>query len=469
MIVVSDRGPRALIANGRVAERNGSVTKLLARQLARVGEPAVWMAPTTDELHRWPDRLDELSRCPGAPSARYVPIQVSPEAYHGYYLMAGARMLWMALHALEARADHGQAAERAAADYAGVNAAVADAVAARASPDEPVLVHDYQLALVPGMLRARGFTGPISFFLHTAFDAGSFTRLGGRLAVDWLTSLCTADALWFQDRRWRDGFQQAVRHLLTSGPAGAVPLPRLGVRPVTLGRADVAALRASRPGSEPPELAWDARRVNVLFVGRLDPAKNVERCVMAFEGLLRERPGLAGTVRLTLLLVPSRESLPEYAEYAGRVTDRCDHVRRRFPGSLHVVSGDDQGRALWAMTHADVVIANSVRDGGNLTVQEAVGLNERGCRLVISSGLGVVELLRDGAHVIADPCSVDETRSALEAAVDAAASSGPGGCDASALRLAAAREALDRCEPGTWLAAQLESCREAMSSRSGHR
>lgn len=463
MIVVSDRGPRALTTGGRVVERNGSVTKLLARQLARGGEPAIWMAPTTDEVHRWPDRLDELSRCPGAPSTRHVPVQVSPEAYHGYYLMAGARMLWMALHALETRAGDERAEERAVADYAAVNAAVADAVAATAGPDEPVLVHDYQLALVPGMLRARGFTGPISFFLHTAFDAGSFTRLGGGLDVDWLSSLCTADVLWFQDRRWRDGFRQAVRGLLTA-PA---PLPRLAVRPVTLGRADVAVLRESRPRSAPPELAWDARRVNALFVGRLDPAKNVERCVMAFEGLLRERPGLAATARLTLLLVPSRESLPEYAEYAGRVMDRCDHLRRRFPGSLNVVRGDDQGRALWAMTHADVVIANSVRDGGNLTVQEAVGLNERGCRLVISSGLGVAALLADGAYVIADPCSVDETRSALEAAVDAAAA--PTGREASALRLAAAREALDRCAPETWLASQLESCRRAVSPRNGHR
>ncbi|GAA4482316.1 trehalose-6-phosphate synthase [Actinoallomurus oryzae] len=467
MIVVSDRGPRALTADGRVVERNGSVTKLLARQLARVGEPATWMAPTTGELHRWPDRLDELSRCPGAPSARHVPIQVSPEAYHGYYLMAGARMLWMALHALETRAAGGPATERAVADYAGVNAAVADAVTASASPDEPVLVQDYQLALVPGMLRERGFTGPISFFLHTAFDAGSFTRLGSGLADDWLRSLCTADVLFFQDRRWRDGFQEAVRHRLGEGRAGPPPLPRLRVRPVTLGRADVAALRASRPAGEPPELAWDARRVNALFVGRLDPAKNVERCVVAFEDLLRGRPDLAGTVRLTLLLVPSRESLPEYAEYAGRVTGHCDRVRHRFPGSLHVVSGDDQGRALWAMTHADVVVANSVRDGGNLAVQEAVGLNERGCRLVISSGLGVAELLRNGAHVIADPCSVEETRSALGAAVDVAA--GPDGRDAPESRLAAAREALDRCHPEAWLASQLESCREAVSCGSGHR
>ncbi len=443
MIVASDRGPWSLTTDGRVARRNGSVTKLLERQLAAVGEPATWITPTTDPLHRWPERLDELSRCPGAPSARHVPVQVSPEAYHGYYLMAGARMLWMALHALEIRAGD----ERAFADYADVNAVVADAIVARAKPSEPVLVHDYQLALVPGMLRARGFDGPVSFFLHTAFDAEAFSRLGERPAADWLTSLCAADVLWFQSRRWREEFRRAVRR----------PGPSMRVRPVTLGRADIAALRVRTPRHEPPALDWDIRRINLLFVGRSDPAKNVERCVMAFESLLHERPHLAGMTRLTLLLVPSRQSLPEYAEYAGRLADRCERIRHRFPGSLTTVSGDDQERALWAMTHADVMVANSVRDGCNLIVQEAVGVNERGCRLVISSGLGVTEILGDWAHVIADPLSVDETRAALEAAIDSAAA--PGDHTTSMARLAAARAALDRCHSETWLASQLEGCR----------
>jgi hypothetical protein len=89
-----------------------------------------------------------------------------------------------------------------------------------------------------------------------------------------------------------------------------------------------------------------------------------------------------------------------------------------------------------------------------------VGFNERGCRLVISSGLGVTELLRDGAYVIEDPRSVDETRRALAAAIDA-----PGEHSA----LTAAREALDRCHPETWLVSQLESCRTAMSSKSSDR
>lgn len=460
MILVSDRGPRSLTADGRVIERNGSVTKLLTRQLTRLGEPSTWVAPTTDRLERWPGRIGELSRCPGAPAARYVPVQVSPEEYDGYYLMAGARVLWMALHALEVRTGDEDAAERAYADYAAVNAAVADAVVAAANPDEPVLVQDYQLALVPGMLRDRGFTGPVSFFLHTAFDAGSFARIGERWVTGWLTSLCAADVLWFQARQWREEFESMARRLLG---AGSRRLPSLRVRPVTIGRTDAAALRESVPATEPPALGWDARRVNVVFVARLDPAKNVERCVLAYESLLRERPDLAATTRLTLLLVPSRQSLPEYADYAGRVLDRCERVRRDFPGSLTAVRGDDQGRALWAVTHADVVAAGSVRDGGNLVVQEAAWLNERGCRLVVGSGLGVTELLRDSARVIADPLSIGETRNALATAISARAVPEP------MRRLHAAREALERCHPETWLTSQLESCREAMTVRSHDR
>lgn len=459
MIVVSDRGPRSLTTEGRVIERSGSVTKLLARQLARIEEPATWIAPTTDLLDQWPDRLDDLSRCPGARSARYVPVQVSPEEYDGYYLKAGARVLWMALHALEARTDDEHATDRAYADYAAVNAAVADAVVARADPGEPVLVQDYQLALVPGMLRDRGFTGPVSFFLHTAFDAASFARIGDRWAHAWLTSLCAADVLWFQAHRWRAEFELFATGW-EAGSAGAVGLPSLRVRPVTLGRADAAALKELIPGGTLPEPTWDSGRVNLVFIGRLDPAKNVDRCVLAYESLLRERPHLAGTTRLTLFLVPSRQSLPEYAEYAGRVMDRCERVRRDFPGSLTVVPGDDQGRALGALTHADIVIANSIRDGGNLVVQEAVWLGERGCRLVVASGLGVTELLRDGAHVIADPRSVEETRAALAAAIDATTVPEP------TQRL---RAALERCHPETWLASQLEGCRRAMTSRSGNR
>jgi len=115
-------------------------------------------------------------------------------------------------------------------------------------------------------------------------------------------------------------------------------------------------------------------------------------------------------------LVPSRERLPEYQRYAGKVWRVIDDVNRRHPGSITVHYGDDQDRALGVMRGYDVLLVNPVADGMNLVAQEGPVINTNDGVVVLSLGAGAADLL-SGAAILDRPRDVAATADALEVAL----------------------------------------------------
>jgi trehalose 6-phosphate synthase len=117
--------------------------------------------------------------------------------------------------------------------------------------------------------------------------------------------------------------------------------------------------------------------------------------------LLERHPELQGRVGMTALLAPSRQDIPEYAEYAAAVETAVREVNDRFgredwqPVELDIA--DDFFRSVAGYKQFDVLLVNPVFDGLNLVAKEAFLVNERDGALVLSENAGVHEELGEWA------------------------------------------------------------------------
>ena len=117
---------------------------------------------------------------------------------------------------------------------------------------------------------------------------------------------------------------------------------------------------------------------------------------------------------------PSREDLPAYREYAAAIERLAAEIDEEFSTDewtsvvLEIV--DDYPAALAALRRSDVVFVNSVRDGMNLVVLEAIVLSEHDPAVVISREMGAAEVLGDDAIAI-NPFDVSASADALHAAL----------------------------------------------------
>src|SRR5690606_15218682 len=187
--------------------------------------------------------------------------------------------------------------------YERVNELFAEAIAERYRPGDVVWVHDYQLMLVPQMLRRRVPDARIGFFLHIPFPASEvFRTLPYRDRI--LEGLLGADLVGFHTASYLRAFASSL--LLVLGIAANVDRVRVGPREVRLGafpmgvdagsfaalaaRDDVAARVAELRGGDDCAL--------LVGIDRLDYTKGIPRRLLAFEKLLRDHPSLAEKVRL---------------------------------------------------------------------------------------------------------------------------------------------------------------------------
>src|SRR5205823_6294061 len=123
-----------------------------------------------------------------------------------------------------------------------------------------------------------------------------------------------------------------------------------------------------------------------------------------------------GRVGFLALLSPSREDIPEYAEYAAEIDAAAAAVNERFARDswtpVELAVADDFPRSLAGYKEFDVLLVNAVYDGLNLVAKEAFLLNTRGGALVLSENAGSHEELGEWA-VTVDPFDVPGQGDAL--------------------------------------------------------
>ena len=300
-----------------------------------------------------------------------------------------------------------------------VNERFADAVAEVAAQGATVWVQDYQLQLVPALLRARRPDLRIGFFLHIPFPPVElFSQLPWRREV--VEGLLGADLVGFQTPGGADNFRR-VATLLTGRE---VPDGQAGAFPISVPAAELEA-RAGEDGvrERAAELRRDLGEPTTLLLGvdRLDYTKGIDVRLEAL-GALFDAGDLdpADTV-LVQLATPSRERVTAYQDTregiertVGRING--DHGRAGHPVVHYLHQAADPSELAAFYGAADVMVVTPVRDGMNLVAKEYVAARTADTgALVLSEFSGAAEELTD-AHLV-NPHDVDGVGRALLDAV----------------------------------------------------
>jgi trehalose 6-phosphate synthase len=201
------------------------------------------------------------------------------------------------------------------------------------------------------------------------------------------------------------------------------------------------------------ESALVARRPEklVLRVDRTDPSKNIVRGFRAFELYLDAHPEMARRVGMLALLDPSRQDIPEYAEYLGAVQREARRVNDRFQQSgwvpIELVIEDDFAASVAAYKQFDVLFVNAIFDGMNLIAKEAPLVNDRDGVVILSENAGAHDELGEWALSVS-PFDVAGQAEAIDRALRM-----PEGERRE--RLEAIREHVREHDVAAWLDAQL--------------
>jgi trehalose 6-phosphate synthase len=422
LLVVSNRAPVAYArdADGaRIAKRGGGgVVTALGGLLAH--HDVTWIASAMSDEDRAVAAEHSGSfaeKTAGGALYRLRLVPHDPAVYGRFYNVLANPTLWFLQHylwGLGSAPDFGPRLHEAWSDgYVPVNEAFAAATLEELErePGAAVLFHDYQLYLAPGLVRAARPELVTSHFVHIPWPEPDYWHaLPEELRNAVLEGLLANDVVGFHTDRWRRAFLLSAERLLGARVDGETVEHRgrrtrvvarpIGVDPAEFDRLaeDPAVLEreAALVGGRPEQL--------VVRVDRIDPSKNVVRGFEAFGLLLERHPELHGKVGMAALLAPSRQDIPEYADYAAAVERTAHEVNARFgrdgwePVDLDVA--DDFPRSLAGYKQFDVLLVNPVFDGLNLVAKEAFLVNQRDGVLVLSENAGAHEELGEWALTV---------------------------------------------------------------------
>jgi alpha,alpha-trehalose-phosphate synthase [UDP-forming] len=333
--------------------------------------------------------------------------------------------------------------------YVRVNRRYARAVAGQAAAGATVWVHDYQLQLVPAMLREMRGDVCIGHFTHIPFPGYEiFAQLPWRRQI--VQGLLGADLLGFQRHSDATNFLRACRRsagLSTHGSLVRVPDSPPGDQGNVVGTRHRRPAADDQPdGREVQAAAFPisidsagfeeiARREDVraraqeirealgkpdivlLGIDRLDYTKGILHRLNAYGEVLNEgRLGLPGAV-LVQVASPSRERVEHYRRLrdevevtVGRINGEHGEVGSPPVHYLHQSYPREEMAALYLA--ADVMLVTPLRDGMNLVAKEYVACryDETGA-LVLSEFTGAADEL--GAAFIVNPHDIEGLKDAI--------------------------------------------------------
>lgn len=354
-----------------------------------------------------------------------LPVFLSQEEISLYYEGFSNEVLWPVFHYHPTYAKYDQAYWES---YKTVNAKFRDAILKVAETDDIIWIHDYQLLVLPGMVRAEQPDITIGFFQHIPFPTSELFRLIPWRA-DILEGMLGADLIGFHT------FDDA-RHFLSSATR-LLPVNSLSNvitfndRPVVIESFPMGIDNKkfeNMPSKK--EVIDQVKELKesfggykmVLSIDRLDYSKGILQRLEAFDLLLQKNPELIEKVFLYMIVVPSRDTVPHYKDLRDVIDKVVGNINSRYrtlnwlPVHYYYRSVNEELlSALYNM--ADICLVTPMRDGMNLVCKEYVAsrTNNDGV-LILSEMAGAAKELVDA--LIVNPNSIFEIYDAIIQAIN---------------------------------------------------
>jgi trehalose 6-phosphate synthase len=468
---VSNRGPaefrREPGEERRVARGGGGLVTALTGLVAR--RDALWVASAmTDE------DVTVAREAGGDPveveidgiSYDVLMVESDPTAYDRFYNVIANPILWFIQHYLWdlSNAPDIRQEELDAWDdgYIVVNRDIAEAVLETVAdvPEPLVMFHDYHLYTAPAVVREARPDAFLQHFVHIPWSQPDSWRIvPGRWREEIYRGLLANDIIGFHTTAYCRNFLHCCRELLeleVDHERGAVLHEgrETWVRAYPLG---IDAMRLERAAASEEVEAYEQELLRrrrdhmILRVDRADLSKNVLRGFTAFDTFLSQHPEFRERVTFIAHLQPSRQDVPEYAEYLERIEALVAVVNHRhgttdwMPIDLRIYENFPEAVARYK--HFDLLMVNSIFDGMNLVAKEAPAVNTRDGVIMLSENTGSHEELGD-CTLSVNPFDIQEQADTIHRALTMTA-------EERRFRADRLREIVRERDPGKWIAEQL--------------
>jgi trehalose 6-phosphate synthase/phosphatase len=342
--------------------------------------------------------------------------------YNGY----SNSVLWPTFHNMRRQTKDAATLKRWWQSYRSVNQQFAQAALNVAETGSRIWIHDYQLLLVPELMRAERSDVTTGFFLHIPFPpAKVISKLPEYKKL--LSGMLGADLIGFHIADYTADFL-ATAQAAGLGVAG-IDQFAIGNRVVRIGEFPMGIdyTRYSQAGRSKLVKAavrkyrkrYKKMRV-IVAVDRLDPTKGLVERLKAYRTLLERHPNLRGKVVFSMVAAPSRTEVAAYQHLAKRLGALAQEINATYGTPkwqpvdyLNVSLPFEDVAGLFQV--ADVAFITPLKDGMNLVAKEFVASAHKNGVLILSETAGAAQELKDA--LLVDPKRPETMVNALEQAL----------------------------------------------------
>ncbi len=386
-----------------------------------------------------------------------VSVGITEQEVDGFYFGFSNRTVWPLFHYFleytEFELDFWKT-------YRTVNQKFADAIVSRSEEGDIIWVHDYQLMLVPQMVREKLPDAAIGFFLHIPFPSYEiFRTMPWREEV--LEGLLGADLIGFHTYDYERHFLSSVRRLLglevslndiyVENRVVKVDSFPMGIDYQKFSEA--ATKKTSNGNKSDLQKKLDHHKAStpdtklILSIDRLDYSKGIAKRINAFEYFLNKYPEYKERVRLIILAVPSRANVPQYQ----LLKKEIDGLVGRINGELATINWTP----IWYFYRSlpfdnlidlyvtcDIAWLTPLRDGMNLVAKEYIACrSDKDGVLILSEMAGSAYEMNEA--LLINPNNFEEQANTLKKAITMPK-------EEQALRMAALQKRLSRYNVEVW-------------------
>ncbi|WP_207512677.1 bifunctional alpha,alpha-trehalose-phosphate synthase (UDP-forming)/trehalose-phosphatase [Longitalea luteola] len=354
------------------------------------------------------------------------PLFVNKILYKDYYNGFSNSVLWPLFHYFPSLVDYQTHYFDA---YVKVNRAFADKLIPLIQPDDTIWIHDYQLMMLPEMIRAEKPEATIGFFLHIPFPSYELFRM---LPAEWKSSLLRgimgSDLVGFHTHDYAQHFLQSVKMILGVDSYFHTiqyqdRLIKADLFPISI---DYKKFNKACDDPETKQYYSEIRNnfegKKIIFsVDRLDYTKGLMDRLNAFDYFLDQYPDWREKVVFILNIVPSRDDIQAYTERKQQIEQKIGTIN----GKVSTITWQP---IIYRYTHlpfnelaalykaADVALITPLRDGMNLVAKEYVAsCSARKGVLILSELAGAANELNEA--LLVNPTDVIDVSSAINRAL----------------------------------------------------
>lgn len=433
-IIVSNRLPLSLEIEGANVKASPSVGGLATglKSVHRDGNGIWigWSGLTEEEIDKKMapkvNKALEQQKC--------ASVSLSQAEMDGYYYGFSNKTLWPLLHYFTEYTEFNSADWET---YKSVNQKFADLVVQHVEDGDQVWVHDYQLLLVPEMIKAIRPEVKIGFFLHIPFPSFEVFRILP-WREDLLKGMLGADLIGFHTYAYERHFLSSVQRLLGcdlnfNNIQYDTRLIKVESFPMGIDFAkfhESAVKHQQKSESEKSEIQLSidkhfeikGKSKFILSIDRLDYTKGIAKRLLAFEHFLEKYPEYSGKVRLVMLAVPSRSNVPQYQDLKNEIDQLVGRINGKF--------SDVNWTPIWYFyrsmpfenlidlySSCDIALLTPVRDGMNLVAKEYIACRtDQSGVLILSEMAGAANELNES--LIINPNNYDQVAGAIKQAIE---------------------------------------------------